>query len=91
MLAVTASMPPPGSGWGCASIAVRFESTLGLRLTLPIGVVAAGDTWAPTLPLRVIANLLPLLPGDRTPVQFVFTPLGGAWQVDDVYVDPYRK
>jgi hypothetical protein len=72
-------------------VSVRFQDLLGLRHTLPIGAVLAGREWAPTLPFPVIANLLPLLPGEKTPVQFVFTPLGGAWQIDDVYVDPYRK
>jgi hypothetical protein len=72
-------------------VAVRFQDVLGLRHTLPIGAVLAGREWAPTLPLPVVASLLPLLPGEKTPVQFVFTPLGGAWQIDDVYVDPYRK
>jgi hypothetical protein len=39
----------------------------------------------------VLASLLPLLPGQRTPVRFRFTPVGGAsWQIDDVYVDPWR-
>jgi hypothetical protein len=52
--------------------------------------VLGGSKWTPTLPLPVIANLLPLLPGDLTPVRFRFTPVGGAWQIDDVYVDPYR-
>jgi hypothetical protein len=42
--------------------------------------------------MPVIANLLPLLPGELTPVRFRFTPvgLGAAWQIDDVYVDPFR-
>ena len=39
----------------------------------------------------MVGNLLPLLPGDMTPVEFRFTPLlGGDWQIDDVYVDPFR-
>ena len=42
-----------------------------------------------SLPSLVIANLLPLLPPDMTAVRFKFAPmLGGAWQIDDVYVDP---
>jgi hypothetical protein len=59
---------------------------------VPIGIVLGGSAWGPTLPMPVIANLLPLLPGDLTPVRFRFTPagIGGAWQIDDVYVDPYR-
>ena len=40
----------------------------------------------------VVANLLPLLPPDMTAVRFKFAPLlGGAWQIDDVYVDPRSR
>jgi hypothetical protein len=69
---------------------VLVEDNLGLISSLPIGVVLGGSQWAPSLPLPVVANLLPLLPGSRTPVAFRFTPmLGGTWDVDDVYVDPW--
>ena len=73
---------------------VIFETSLGLVVSLPIGVVPAElhRSWKPTLPMLVVANLLPLLPGERTPVKFRFTPVGKAtWSIDDVYVDPrYR-
>ena len=37
----------------------------------------------------MLANLLPLLPGSKTPVQFRVTSVGlGTWWVDDFYVDP---
>ncbi len=71
---------------------VLFENSLGLVSSLPIGVVSPTSSWQPTLPMTVLASLLPLLPGDRTPVQFRFTPLlGGNWSVDDVFVDPYQR
>ena len=71
---------------------VLFESTLGLVSSLPIGVVLPSNSWQATLPMTVLANLLPLLPGNYTPVQFRFTPLlGGTWSIDDVYVDPYQR
>jgi hypothetical protein len=74
------------------AVSVRFQTLLGLKATLPIGVVPGLSTnWSPSLPMTVIANLLPLLPNDKTAVQFQFTPvLGGPWLVDDVYVDPMR-
>jgi hypothetical protein len=71
-------------------VEVLFEGPLGLVLNLPIGVVVGGGAWQPTLPFPVVASLLPLLPGSMTPVAFRFTPVGGAWQVDDVYVDPWK-
>jgi hypothetical protein len=73
------------------SVEVLFETAGGQVASLPVGVVVAGGTWQPTLPLPVLASLLPLLPGEQTPVAFRFTPVGGAsWQIDDVYVDPWR-
>jgi hypothetical protein len=39
----------------------------------------------------VIANLLPLLPGDKTPVAFRFRAVTGNWNVDDAYVDPLQR
>jgi hypothetical protein len=81
-----------GSVLSLLKVEVLFEDKLGLIKSLPIGAVAGTSAWAPTLPMPVIANLLPLLPGELTPVRFRFTPvgLGAAWQIDDVYVDPFR-
>ena len=73
------------------AVSARVQLQLGGSLDVPIGVVVAGGQWAPTLPYLYLGNLLPLLPGQYTPVSFVFTPvLGGDWQIDDVYVDPMR-
>ncbi len=71
-------------------VEVVFNGLGGTLRSLPIGVVVGGTQWQPTLPYPVIASLLPLLPGQMTPVQFRFTPLLGSWQIDDVYVDPWR-
>jgi hypothetical protein len=71
---------------------VLFQSSLGLVSSLPIGVVLPSGSWQPTLPMTVLVSLLPLLPGNHTPVQFRFTPLlGGNWSIDDVYVDPFGR
>jgi hypothetical protein len=71
-------------------VSVRFVGPLGTPVQLPIGSVVPTDGWqAPSQ--MIVANLLPLVDGNRTPVQFVFSAVGGAWNIDDVYVDPYRK
>jgi hypothetical protein len=83
-----------GTALATLKVDVLFELATGQVVTLPIGVASAGAhrSWQPTLPMTVVANLLPLLPGARTPVAFRFTPVGAAsWAIDDVYVDPrYR-
>jgi hypothetical protein len=74
------------------AVEVVFEDAGGNVRSLPIGVVTPNSKWQPSLPLPVLANLLPLLPGETTPVRFRFTAVGGAsWQIDDVYVDPRAR
>jgi hypothetical protein len=73
------------------SVQVLFEDATGELRSAPIGAISAGSSWAPTVPLPIAVNLLPLLPGERTAVAFKFTAQGGSFQVDDVYVDPYRS
>jgi hypothetical protein len=72
------------------AVSVYVETSLGLVVPVPIGLVLGNGTWKATPKMFIVANLLPLLPGDRTPVAFGFTPLLGDWQSDDVYVDPRR-
>jgi hypothetical protein len=73
------------------AVTVHVQTSLGIWVELPIGV-DLGGSWHPSLPMLVVANLLPLLPPDRTAVKFTFRPLlGGNWQVDDVYVDPIAR
>ena len=80
-------------GLGSLRVDVLFENNLGIVNSLPIGTVGAtAGAWQPTLPMTVIANLLPLLPGEHTAVAFRFTSqLGGAFSVDDIQVDPYAR
>jgi hypothetical protein len=79
-------------GLSTLRVDVLFESTLGVVNSLPVGVVTGSAGWQPTLPMTVIANLLPLLPGQHTAVAFRFTPmLGGNWSLDDIQVDPYQR
>ncbi len=76
------------------TVEVLFETSLGKVLSLPIGVVPSlTNTWQPTMPIPVVANLLPLLPNQQTAVAFRFRATGllGNWQIDDVFVDPRRR
>jgi hypothetical protein len=79
-----------GSLLATLRVDVNFEDAAGNVVTLPIGLVTGLGGWKPSAPMVVLANLLPLLPGEYTPVTFTFTPQGGNWKIDDVYVDPKR-
>ena len=79
-------------GLSTLQVDVLFEDAGGTTRSLPIGVVPRTGQWAPSLPAPVLANLLPLLPGEMTAVAFRFTARGGAsWTIDDIYVDPKRR
>ena len=81
-------------GWLSLStlrIDVLFETARGTVASLPIGTVGGGGSWQVTSPMPVVANLLALLPGEKTPVAFRFTAHGSDWAVDDVWVDPYGR
>jgi hypothetical protein len=73
-------------------VTARVETSLGLVIEVPVGtvdVLTNGTTWNRTPAQIVLASLLPLLPGEHTPVQFRFAAVGTAdWVIDDVFVDP---
>jgi hypothetical protein len=63
----------------------------GNVVTVPVLATGAGTSWGPTVPMPVLASLLPLLPGDHTPIAFKFTAVGPAdWHIDDTHVDPWH-
>jgi hypothetical protein len=66
------------------NVSVVFR-TLGLPVELPVGIVLAGAQWAPSPVVLMVANLL------SNEVRFRFRPVGGDWQIDDLYIDPYSK
>lgn len=73
-------------------VTARVETSLGLVLEVPVGTLTTltnGTKWNKTPTQIVLASLLPLLPGEHTPIQFRFTAVGtSAWVIDDVFVDP---
>jgi hypothetical protein len=75
-------------------VEVLYTTVLGIRTSALVGLLVGSPSWQPTLPLPLLANVLgvPPLTGGSTQVSLRFTPLGsgGSWQLDDVYVDPYK-
>ena len=74
------------------SVEVIARTSLGVKVAVPIGVDLPRTQWNPSAIHVMVANLLPLLPDNYTPVAFRFRAIGGAtWTIDDVYVDPMRR
>lgn len=67
---------------------------LGLVRTKTVSGVAAGASWAPTQQMSTVLTLSTIV-GTLIPsaIQIRITPLDdrGAWQVDDLYVDPFSR
>jgi hypothetical protein len=82
---------------GDPSSQLRVEAVyklLGLVRTRTAGTFRAGSTWAPTQSVSTVLTLSTLV-GTLIPsaIEIRFTPLdsSGQWQVDDVYIDPFRR
>jgi hypothetical protein len=73
-------------------IDVTYTTVLG-TVTHPIGVVLPMPAWGPTAQQLMLANATGLLAIDglTSDVTVRFTAVGsGTWQIDDVYVDPWK-
>ena len=56
--------------------------------TVSTQIVNPGTSWNPSAAVTFSLGQSQMLAATAT-VQFTFTALGGAWQIDDVYVDPF--
>jgi hypothetical protein len=82
---------------GSASSKLKVEATyslLGLVRTTVVNTVSAGQEWAPTQEMSTVLGLSTVV-GTLIPssIQVRITPVGngGAWQVDDLFVDPFSR
>jgi hypothetical protein len=80
-----------GSVGGRVAVESLVETADGEVVSVPVGV-ATSTSWSPTSVMPLAAALLPLIPGDHTPVRFRFTSTGQcSITIDDVYVDPQGR
>jgi hypothetical protein len=82
---------------GDPSSQLRVEASyklLGLIRTKTAGTLRAGSSWAPTQSVSTVLTLSTIV-GTLLPsaIEIRFTPLDskGSWQVDDLYIDPFRR
>ena len=80
-----------GATTGTLSVEALYTTSSGREQRVALGSVNGSGTWAATgaLPMKVDARAAGY--GNALQVSLLFTPRGlGGWQIDDVYVDPYR-
>jgi hypothetical protein len=80
-----------GSAVSRLNVSVVFSGLDGQPITLLIGQVVAGPSWAPTPVVPILINLLSLLGGQQVSFRFAPADSLGSWRIDDVYIDPYGK
>jgi hypothetical protein len=67
-----------------------YTTNTGATASVPlVSVPLAGNSWSLQLPAVSASALLEL--GDTTMMRFRFRAISGTWQIDDVYVDPWRR
>lgn len=79
-----------GSSFAGLRVEALFDDASGQTRSVSMGVLGGARAWTLSAPMAIVANLLPLL-DDGTPVEFRFTAVGGSFQIDDVYVDPWSR
>jgi hypothetical protein len=78
-----------GAATARLQVAVEFVDLAGIRRSTPVALLKGTSAWAPTPILPILVNATS--PASAQQVAFRFTPAGGDWQIDDVYLDPYGK
>ncbi len=81
-----------GTGSGVVHVDAVYAKGTYRETSVRLASVAAGESWAPSPAVPLIVNELAPDTGNALAVSLRFTARGeGSWQIDDVYVDPYRK
>lgn len=77
------------------AVQVVYKEPLLGQVAVPVGTIALGGSWQPTLPFltaSAVQGLVSgLVTGNNPQVALRFTALLGPSQIDDVYVDPHMS
>jgi hypothetical protein len=79
--------------WGVLNVKLRWKDANGSTNETVVGSLGTGTAWQPSSVLSLGRSLPLWSAGQTATVQLVFDPedFGGAWAIDDVYVDPYVR
>jgi hypothetical protein len=79
--------------WAVLNVILRWTDSSGTTHDTTVAALQTGTSWAVS-PILKLATTLPLWQsGSTLSARLVFKPepYGGAWAIDDVYVDPYSR
>ncbi len=78
--------------WAVLNVILRWTDSSGTTHETTAGSLQTGTSWELS-PIMQLGSSLPVEGGGTVSVRLVFKPepYGGAWAVDDVYIDPYSR
>jgi hypothetical protein len=80
-----------GPATGQLSVQAIYTAANGRETAVPLATAGGSGTWAPSAVVPMRVNELAAQSGGALQVALRFTPRGNSgWQIDDVFVDPYR-
>ena len=80
------------TGAGVLHVDAVYAKRTDKEKSVRLGTFSAGSSWAPSPVVPLVVNETAVDSANALPVALRFTVRGeGSWQIDDVYVDPYRK
>lgn len=81
-----------GPSSGVVHVDAVYAKRTDKEKSVRLASVAAGTAWAPSEVVEMRVNEIAPEYDNALPVSLRFTPRGtGTWQIDDVFVDPYRR
>ncbi len=79
--------------WGVLMVILRWSEASGTVHETTVAAIQSGTSWTVS-PILQLSTTLPLWQaGETITTKLVFKPepYGGAWAIDDVYIDPYSR
>jgi hypothetical protein len=82
-----------GSTRSLLQVFLNYTDKRGVARTSSVGMLRGGSSWSLSSQIMFLNRIAPVVGGHgQTWVSFTFKPTsGGAWQVDDFYVDPIKS
>ena len=79
--------------WATMVVKLRWKDSRGAVNTTTLGSLNGTSSWQPSQVLPLATSLPLWQSGQTLNVQLIFDPedYGGAWAIDDVYIDPYAR
>ncbi|MGH2900604.1 MAG: hypothetical protein ACRDMZ_18160 [Solirubrobacteraceae bacterium] len=81
-----------GSGSGTLKVSAVYAKRADKDKRVHLGTFQAGGEWTPSPVVPMLVNELAPAADDALSVSLSFSARGsGSWDIDDVFVDPYRR